>query len=292
MTTRVLPSFTLFTPTTIEEAVSIIQKNLDEARILAGGSDILVQMKKRLITPKYLIKINKITNLSFINYEDNKGLSLGPLTTIREIENSSVIKQKYQLLSEAASTFATVQIQNMATIGGNLCNASPAADMAPPLLVMDAEVSVTGIEGKRTIKLEDFFIGPGRSVIKPYEILTEVKASPLPKDAGSSFLKIGRTAEDLSKVNVACVVSVKNNKFADVKVSLGAVAPTPIRAKKLESFLIGKEVSDAIIYDAAVIASKEIDPITDIRSTAVYRREVTKVLVKRAIKTALERVKK
>jgi carbon-monoxide dehydrogenase medium subunit len=292
MTTRVLPSFKLFTPTTIEEAVSIIQEYQGVSKILAGGTDILVIMKKRLINPNYLINISKIPNLSFIKYDRKKGLSIGPMTTIREIEKSRVIKKEYRLISEAASTFATIQIQNMATIGGNLCNASPAADLAPPLLVVDAEVDLIGIEGEKNVKLEDFFIGPGKSVIKPDEILTEIRAGALPKDAGSCFIKVGRTAEDLSKVNIATILSIRNNKFSDVKVSLGAVAPIPIRAKKLESFLIGKNVSDKTIDEAAVIASEEVKPITDIRSTAEYRRKVVKVLVKRSIKTALDRVKK
>ena len=289
MTTRTLPGFTLITPTTIEEAVSILDRYRERAKILAGGTDTLVLMKKRMASPQALITLGSVKGLSLIKYDKN-GLTLGPLTTIRDIETSKTIGDEYPLLAEAARSFGTVQIQNVATVGGNICNASPAGDMILPLLAMDAEVDALGTGGRRTIRLRDFFAGPGESVINANEILVEIRARPLPRGYGSSFIKISRTAEDLSKVSAATILSVANGRFRDVRLSLGSVAPTPIRAIEAENFLEGKETSSSVIDEAAVMACNGITPITDSRSTAKYRGEITRVIIKRAIMKALERV--
>jgi carbon-monoxide dehydrogenase medium subunit len=289
MTTRTLPGFTFITPTTIEEAVSFLDRYREKARILAGGTDTLVLMKKGVASPEALITLGNVKGLDRIKYDKN-GLTMGPLTTIRDMETSETIRDKYPLLAEAARSFGTVQIQNMATVGGNICNASPAGDMIPPLLVMDAETDLVGNGGRRTIKLRDFFTGPGESVMKSNEILVELRALPLPSECGSCFVKIGRTAEDLSKVSVAVILSVAQGRIKDARLSLGSVAPTPIRALEAESFLEGKETSGSVIDKAATMVCNGIAPITDCRSTAEYRREITRVIIKRAITKALERV--
>ena len=289
MTTRTLPGFTFITPTTIEEAVSFLDRYREKARILAGGTDTLVLMKKGVASPEALITLGNVKGLDRIKYDKN-GLTMGPLTTIRDVETSETIRDKYPLLAEAARSFGTVQIQNMATLGGNICTASPAGDMILPLLAMDADIDALGNKGRRTIGLRDFFTGPGKTVMSADEILVEIRVRPLPRGNGSSFIKIGRTMEDLSKVSVSTILSVANNRFRDVRIALGSVAPTPIRAIEAEGFLEDKATSSSVIDKAAVLACNGIAPITDDRSTAQYRMEITRVIVKRAIVKALERV--
>jgi carbon-monoxide dehydrogenase medium subunit len=289
MTTRILPGFTLITPTTIEEAVSILDRYGERAKIFAGGTDTLVLMKKRMVSPQALIRLGSVKGLNLIK-SDKNGLTLGPLTTVRDIETSKTIRDKYSLLAEAAESFGTVQIQNMATLGGNICTASPAGDMILPLLAMDADIDVLGTKGRRTIRLRDFFVGPGKTVMSADEILVEIRVRPLPRGNGSSFIKVSRTMEDLSKVSVATILSVADRRFGDVRIALGSVAPKPIRAIEAEGFLEGKGTSRSVIDEAAVLACDGIAPITDDRSTAEYRGEVTRVIIKRAIAKALERV--
>lgn len=289
MTTRIIPSFNLYTPTTIKEARVLVDKYRGRAKVLAGGTDLLVAMKKGLLSPQFVIKITRIKELRFIKYDKMKGLSLGPLTNIAEIEKSKTIGRKYELLADAAKSFGTVQIQNMATIGGNICNASPGGDMIIALLAMNAKLVLMGSKGKRTVWLKEFLLAPGKSLMKTNEILVEIRAELLPEKSASRFIKIGRSAESLSKVSVGVIVCLEKNKFKDVRVSLGAVAPTPVRAFEVEEYLKGKEATNSVIDEAATLISKEIRPITDIRSTAAYRGKVTRVYVKRAIMEALER---
>ena len=289
MTTRILPSFTLILPTSIEETIKLVAEYRGKAKILAGGTDVLVLMKNGMIAPKVLIKIGKVKELHFIKCSLKKGLRLGPLATIRDIERSAKIGDMYPLMVEAARAFGNIQIQNMATVGGNICNASPAGDMIIPLLAMNAEIELMASGRKKTLKLMEFFSGPGKSVLKPNEILVGIKALPLSQRYGSCFIKISRTAEDLSKISVATVLTVRNTKFRDVRLSLGSVAPTPIKAVNTENYLEGREVSEKVIDEAVAIACNEIKPISDNRSTAKYRKEVAGVVIKRAIKKALDR---
>ena len=284
---RTLRRFEYFAPTSLEEAVSILSKYGDKAKILAGGTDLVALMKKKAIRPDYLINIKKILGLSYIKY-NNEGLRIGALTTIRTIEKSTIIQEKYPLLYEATKTFATLQVRNMAAIGGNICRSSPSADMASPLLALNSKVKIFSPSGEKNIPLERFFTGPGQNVLSTCEILVAVNAPPLKPSTGTAFIKLVRVAEDLAKVNVAAFVTVKDNIFEDVRIALGAVAPTPIRARKAEESLEGKRVKDKAIEKAAIIASKEAKPITDVRSTAEYRKKVSAVLVKRALEEALE----
>ena len=291
MSTRVLPGFTFFIPTTLAEALELVDEYRGKARIIAGGTDVVVAMKCGLVDPGTIISVDKIEELDFIKFSDGDGLELGPLATIHDIETFDKIKNRYPLLIDAAAQFASVQIVNMATIGGNICNASPAGDMLPPLLSMNAELDLVSANGNRTVKLTDFYTGPGKSVMKPGEMVVRLKAPALSKKYGSCFIKICRTAEDLAKVSVAVVLTENGGKFQDVRLSLGAVAPVPLRAFEAEEFLEGREINDSSIEQAVQISLKAISPISDLRSTATYRRDVTGVAIKRAITKALERGK-
>jgi carbon-monoxide dehydrogenase medium subunit len=235
------------------------------------------------------VDISWLKDLDYI-VDEGEQIRIGALTRLQTILESKVIKEKVSVLADAIEVMASWQVRNVATIGGNLCNASPAADTAPPLLVLDAKLKLLSKEGVRVISIGDFFIGPGRTILKPNELLTEILIPYSDEGVASAFIKIARTAMDLAKVNVAASLKTENEVITDVKIALGSVAPTPIRAFEAEKSLIGKEYNEENVRIAAEIASKEIKPITDIRSTAEYRREVTKVIVRDVLMKAYERL--
>lgn len=278
-----------FYPKTIEEAVSLLADHGKEAQIIAGGTDLLNLLRTHALIPKYLINIARIPGLDCIRYDEGDGLRIGALATLNAVWLSKVVEASYPLLHEAIGQMGSNQVRNMATVVGNLCRASPSADTAPPLLALEARVKIVGPTETRILPLEAFFTGAGETALKHYEILIEIQVPGLPVGTGVAFLKATRVAVDLAKVNVASVLMVKDGVCEDVRIALGAVAPTPIRAKKAEEVLKGKKLENKIIEEAAEIAAGETKPITDIRSPADHRRELSKVLVRRAIKVSLER---
>lgn len=288
---RALKSFEYFEPRIVEEAVRILFMYGREAKVLAGGVDLVPKMRKRQIQPKCLVSIQRIPGMDYIESDGAEGLRIGALTSLRSIELSPAIQKDYELLHEAIHQIASIQVKNMGTAVGNLCVATPASDVALPLLVLGAKLRIVGLTQERTVPIEKFFIGVGQTVLQPSEIVTEVLLPSPPAATGGAFLKIMRTATDVAKVNVAVTVIVTDGICQDVKIALGSVAPTPIRANKAEEALKGKKLDQETIAEAAETAAEETKPIDDIRSTAEYRKEVTKVLVRRAIKKALERVK-
>ncbi len=289
--TKILPvSFDYYAPSSIEELLSILRRE-EEVVFLAGGTDLLVKMKQRIVEPKVVVSLNRISELSFIE-EREDGLHVGAVTKLRAIERSDVVREKFPVLYYGVRAIGSVQIRNMGTIGGNLCNASPAADSAPPLMVLNAELKTIGVEGERSIPINEFFVGPGKTVLRSKELLAEIKIPHLPPNSGTSFIKIARTSMDIAKINVAVMVRLENGRIGECRIALGAVAPTPMRAKEAEEFLTGKEVTDENLRRAGEIVSKEIRPITDIRSTAEYRREVSKVLTYDALRIAIREASK
>jgi CO/xanthine dehydrogenase FAD-binding subunit len=287
-----LRAFEYFEPTSLDEALSLMAKYGDQAKILAGGTDLTVLMMRRKLNPNFVINISKIKDLDLIDWSEDTGLKTGALCTLRSLERSKDVRKNYPLLFNAIKLIGSVQIRNMATIGGNLCNASPAADTAPPLLALDAQVKVVGKHGPRTIPLDGFFLGPGRTALKQGEILTEVDVKGLPPQTGTAFAKMGRTPTDISKVSVAVVMTARRNKCQDVRIALGAVAATPFRAKGAEQTLLGKEISDDTLEAAALVAADEAKPITDVRSTARWRKGAIKYLVKTLLQDTMKEVSK
>ncbi|MEM2590581.1 MAG: xanthine dehydrogenase family protein subunit M, partial [Zestosphaera sp.] len=272
-----------------EEALQLLKTYGNEARILAGGTDLLVKMKVRAIEPKYIINIKRIKELRYIK-TDKDSIRIGALTTWRDLEKSDSVREEVPALYDAVKSMGSVQIRNMATVGGNLCNASPAADSAPPLLVHEAKIKLTSIEGTREIPITEFFTGPGTTVMKPYELLHEII---IPRKRGkSSFIKVSRVAMDLAIASAATYVEVEDNMIKDVKIALGSVAPRPVRAKRCEAALIGRRVDEEILREAASLVVGEISPIDDVRGSAWYRREVSKVLVYDSLIKSLERVRR
>lgn len=283
-----MKAFEYIKANTIKEATSLLDKYKGKAKIFAGGTDLLVQMKPRKITPEYLIDIKGISVLDYIEWDD-EGLRIGPLTTHQSIANSPVIQEKFGLLADAALAVHAVQIRNRGTIGGNICNASPSADTAPPLLVLGAKLKLAGKGEERTVMLEDFFIDSFKTVLKETELLTEIQVPNLPKHSGGSYLwlpKITAVDETLVGVAVVMVLDSADKVCTEVRIGLGSVAPTPIRAKKAEEFLQGKRIEDGLFAQAGQIASNESSP----RSRAEYRSEMVKIYVERALNQALGKI--
>jgi len=283
----VAQEFEYLEPKTIEEAILQLNTYGDKAKVIAGGTDLIVQMKMDMVHPEYLINIARIPALRYLIHD--KGLRIGALTPFQELQKWILIREKYTALFEAARSVSRTQIKNMGTVGGNLCNASPAADSAPPLLVLGGKVKLVGGGPERVVPLENFYVGPGKTVLSPKELLVEVQLPESKDGTGSAFLKVVRVAADPAKLNVAVAIERENNVCRDCRIALGSVAPKPFRTIEAEDILKGKRLTMDLIEKTSKRASEEIQPITDIRSTVEYRREVTKVIVRDAIKLAWER---
>jgi carbon-monoxide dehydrogenase medium subunit len=274
-------------PKTVGEALQQIKASEGKAKVIAGGTDLLVQMKMGEVQPKQVINISRIASLRYLIEE--KGLRIGTLTPFQEIETSQRIRKQYTALYEAARDITSVQIKHMGTIGGNLCNASPAADTAPPLIVFGGKVKLAQGNQERVLLVEKFFIGPGMTVLSPQEILIEVQLPPVREGMGSAFKKIGRVSADIAKVNVAVALVRKDDICEDCRIVFGSVAPKPLRTIETEKVLRGRRLDLSLLEEVGQQVSQEIRPITDVRSTDYYRREVSKVLLKEAIEVAWER---
>lgn len=289
-----LPRFEYFAPNTIEEVCSLVFKYKKRAKVIAGGTDLIVQMKKEEVSPQFLVNLKSIPNLNYITWGENEGLRIGALTTLHALEGSSIIREKFGIIAQAAHKMATLQVRNLASIGGNLCNAAPSADLAPPLIGLGAKAKLMSSSGARFINLEEFFIGPGETVLQAGEIVTEIQVPNLLPHTGGIYLKhcVGSVV-GLAVVGVAVVMTLdSNNEIChDIKIVLGAVAPTPIRSKKAEKLVKGKKIKDVLMEDAGEIAADEASPIDDVRSSAHYRIEMVKVLVKRAARQASDLAK-
>jgi carbon-monoxide dehydrogenase medium subunit len=277
------------TPASVEEALSLLSQYGEKARFVSGGTDFLMQLKQGEAVPECLISLGEIRDLDFIKYDEMKGLRIGALTTIVDVANASLIKSKFGILAQAAGMLGTPAIRNQATLGGNLCNAAPSADTAPPLLVLGAKAKTTGVEGEKLVPLEDFFVGPGKTILGQGHLLTEIQIPNMLPHSGGAYLKQKRRqGADLAVVGVAALVVMAGEVLEDVKIALGAVAPTPIRAKKAEAILRGKKVDQTLLEKCGQAASDEAKPIDDIRGSADYRRELVAVLVKRAMTQAIQ----
>lgn len=281
--------FQYLEPTNVEEAISILGEYNGKAKIIAGGTDLLIQMRSKTIRPEYLVDIGRIPKLDYIK-EENEGLRIGALTTIRALEKSVELHQRCPVISQAAGQLGSVAIRNMGTLGGNLCNAAPSAETAPALIGLSARAKIIGPDGERVVPLEDFFVGPGETVLKKGELLVEIQVPPMPPDTKAIYLKHAiRGSIDLAIVGVAAIVTLEpsSNVCKDIKLVLGAVAPTPMRARKAEAIIKGKKIDDALIDKCAQVVSDESHPITDVRASYWYRKEMVKVFTRRAIKEAI-----
>lgn len=282
-----MQEFEYVEPKTVEEALDYLSRHEKGAKVMAGGTDLLVRMKTEKVRPEVLVNIARIPALRYLIEE--KGLRIGSLTTFRELERSRRIKEQYTALFEAAQSVSSVQIKTMGTLGGNLCHASPAADSAPPLIVFGGKVKIAGKKGERVLSLEEFFVGPGETALFPSELLIEIQVPEISGETGSSFLKMGRVSADLAKVSVAVVIEKDGELCKSCRIALGAVAERPLRALKAEEMMRGEKFTEGLVRKVSQEASEEIRPITDLRSTDWYRKEVSKALVRDAIHLAWNR---
>ncbi len=282
--------FEYIKPKTIKEAISLLSRYNGQSKVIAGGTDLVVQMRDRLIRPGNVIDITGIEELSYIDINDEKGLLIGALTPIRDLEKSAELKRSYPIISQAASQLGSVAIRTMGTIGGNLCNASPSAETAPALIVLSAKARIVGPSGERVVPLEDFFVGPGSTALEAGELLVEIQVpAPLPHTGGIYLKHAIRGSIDLAIVGVAVALTLetKSKVCQDMKIALGAVAPTPIRARKAEKILIGNTINDDLIRRCAQAAADEARPISDARASAEYRKEMVKVFTRRSIREVM-----
>lgn len=286
--------FEYLEPLTIEEAVALLGKYGNKAKVLAGGTDLVPLMKEKSLRPECVISIWRIDDLDYIRFDRDNGLSIGTLTTIRTIEQSQQLLQRYGIIRQAASQMASMSVRNVATIGGNICNAVPSADMLPALIASSATTKLVSNNGERTVSLEDFFTGPGGTVLKTGELLTEIRVPhPLSHTAGVYIKYSTRGGEDLALVGVAATLTLDpgNETCTEAKVVLGAVAPTPMRARRAEEMLRGEKIGKELAEKAARTASDESSPIDDIRGSAEYRREMIEIVARDAIIRAAESAK-
>ncbi|MBI3330408.1 MAG: FAD binding domain-containing protein [Nitrospinae bacterium] len=275
---------------TLPEAIAMMGQ-YEETRIVAGATDFLVRWRQGLWKPRYLLTIKRIPGLDRVSYSPETGLSLGTLVTIRTLEVHPLIREHSPALTQAATTFAGVQIRNLATVGGNICNASPAGDTLPALIAYGAQCRLVSPEGERLVSLDRIFLGPGRTILRPAELLVEVHLPPQPPNTGALYIKHSpRGAMDISAVGVASVISLegRDGVCQDVRITLGAVAPTVIRARSAEALLRGQHLDAECIQQAARAAAEDARPIDDIRSTAQHRRAIVASLTGRTLHYAVE----
>lgn len=285
---RVLRAFELFEPATASEALQILFDYGARAKVLAGGVDLVMKMRLRKTEPEYVVSLKKIPELNGIIGDGVSGLRIGALATLRSIE-LSVAAQNYFVLCQGINSISSIQVKNMGTAVGNLCVATPATDVVPPLFVLGAKLKIASVDGEKLIPIEDFYEGVNKTVLAPHEIVTEIIIPGISAGTGMAFLKIGKTGATVAKVNAAVLLVLADGKCTEARIALGAVAPTVIRAAKVEEVLKGEKVDGSLIEKAAAIAADEASPITDFRSTAEYRRLMVKALVKEALHKAVAR---
>jgi CO/xanthine dehydrogenase FAD-binding subunit len=285
-----IPKFEYFRPLSVEEGCSLLYKHKTAAKILAGGTDLFVKMKKKQILPRVVISLSGIQKLDRIEWDDNEGLKIGPLVTHEALVNHPIVKEKFDFLSETCFKIGTRQVRNMGTLVGNLCNASPSSDASPALLVLETKLKLAQLYGERTIPLQEFFVGPFQTVLHPQEIVIEVQIpKPAPYSAGSYkyIHKASSVGETLVGAAVLLTMDPRDSVCLEARIGLSSVSSTPIRARAAERILRGEKLGEKIIKEAAQVASDEIQP----RSRPWYRREMSRLLVERAILQAMEKIR-
>ncbi len=287
--------FTYLTPKTLDEAISLYESHGTQAKYVAGGTDVLVKIKEGKLAPSYLISLKHIIGQDrpFLNHETGE-LYIGAFCTHRSIEQSPLVQQHYPILHDAVKNIGSVQIRNVATIGGNLVNAVPSADGAIPLIALDGKANIYGTRGQRSVELRRFFLGPGQCDLEGGEILTEIVIPPLAARSGSAYIKHGRReAMELPMLGVGVLLALEEDMTtcAKARICLGVAAPTPFRALEAEKHIRGKIINEENLAEAGRIAGQESKVRDSIRGVAWYRREMVGVMVKRMGLKALERAK-
>jgi CO/xanthine dehydrogenase FAD-binding subunit len=288
-----LPKFDYFAPRSLEEALRLLAEKGDGARILAGGTDLLIRMKQGLVKPQAIIALEGIPALKAIRFQPKIGLTIGAMARLVEVASHPAIRKHYPAVAYAAQETANVQVRNLGTVTGNLCNAAPSADNAPTLMALGAEVALAGPAGERRLPLDQFFRGPRLTALAPGEIMTSIFVPYPPAHSGSSYQHLSaRGKVDISAVCVGVMAAFDGETCREVRIVLGAVAPVPLRAVKAEALLKGQPWTPELLSRAADQAGEEAKPISDVRASADYRKKMVPVLTRRALAEARKRAGK
>jgi len=286
---RPIPKFQYHSPESLSEALSLLVE-LENASPVIGGSDLMIAMRNGVIAPSHVVDLNEISELNYVKEEDGV-IKIGATATHTQVANSPLVARVHSLV-DSVSRIGSPQIRNRGTITGNICNASPAADAAPPLLVHGAEVEIQSLDDTRIIPIADLFTGPKMNCLETGELLTEIQIPVPPAGAASSFMRIGRRkAFTLSVVSSAAYIQIDGETCTDAKVAFGSVAITPIRVPEAENLLTGSKLDEETIKSASKAVYEAVKPITDVRGTAEYRKDMCPVLMRRAIDQCLERLR-
>jgi CO/xanthine dehydrogenase FAD-binding subunit len=284
--------FDLSLPRSIDDCLKILTERGGDAKLVAGGTDLLPQLKNRLLKPACVVDLSGLPALRAVRHASGDGLRLGSAVTARAIELDPHIRSAYRALAESGALVGSVQVRNLATIGGNLCNAAPSADMAPPLLALDAEAIIVGAKGQRRVPLASFFVGVRKTVLAADELLLElVVPAPGPNSGGQYLRHTPRRELDIAVVGVASQLTMSGGICQKARIALASVAPTPVRAMAAEAALVGQSVTPELIERAAALAVDAARPISDQRGSADFRRHLVRVLTQRTLTTALERAR-
>ena len=282
--------FDLATPRNVDDCLKLLAERGTETKLVAGGTDLLPQMKNGLIKPARVIDLSGVLEVHVLAADDGRGVRVGAAVTARQLERDTRIQSAYRSLAESGALVGSIQVRNLATVGGNICNAAPSADMAPPLVVLDAEAVIAGPKGRRRVPIASFFTGVRRTVLAPDELLLEfVIPSPGPHSGGSYLRHTPRRELDIAVVGVASQVTLANGVCTKARICLAAVAPTPVRATAAERALEGQPLTPSLIEQAATLAVEAAKPISDQRGSADYRLHLVRVLTRRTLTIALAR---
>ena len=282
--------FELAVPGSVDECLQILAKRGPDTKVVAGGTDLLPQLKNGVLKPGWVVDLSAVAELRTISDAPDGRLRIGASVTARELELDARVRSRFPALAESAAMVGSVQVRNLATLGGNLCNAAPSADMAPPLLALDAEAVIAGPSGQRRVSMASFFLGVRRTVLAPGELLLEIVVPAQGAHSGGNYLRhTPRRELDIAVVGVASQITLAGGKCTAARIALAAVAPVPLRATDAEQALVGQPLTPQQIERAADLASGAARPIDDHRGSIEFRNHLVRVLTRRTLTTALER---
>lgn len=282
--------FDLLLPQSLDDCLKLLAQHGAQARPVAGGTDLLPQMKTGVTRPRVVVDLSGIERLRQIQADNGQGLRIGAAATAREIEQSAAVRGAYRSIAESGALVGSIQVRNLATVGGNLCNAAPSADMAPPLVALEAQAVIAGPRGERRVPMVDFFTGVRKTVLAPDEVLVEIAVpAPGPGSGGQYLRHTPRRELDIAVVGVASQLTLAGGRCTRARIALASVAPTPVRATAAERALEGQAITPALIERAATLAVEAARPISDQRGSVEFRKHLVRVLTRRTLTTAFER---
>lgn len=283
--------FTYHAPASLPEALALLAEHRGKTKVLAGGTDLMLQLQDGLWAPEHVVDVRKIPELNALTFNRPDGLTIGAATSVRRIETSPIVRAEYPQLASAASEIGSVQIRNLASLGGNICTATPSADGVPALISLAATARIASVRGERLVDLESVFTGVRKTVLEPDELLIDLRIPGPPALTSGAYFKLAtRPQMDLAIVGVATTLTLNPDATIQrVTICLGAVAPTPVRAREAEELLIGNPLSESRLAQAGAAAARAARPISDIRASADYRREQCDILTRRVVRLAVER---